>query len=240
MTDALGRVLIEPVKRVAVYFRRLFLAFCIFFTALFMLVMYTPLSNMGAGGLVVEEDLRRADLIAVLGGGAYPNGVLSGGSTERLIRGLLLYADGYAPRIIFSGGSILDITEKVSDTVIESGDPATIDVVEAAIMGEFSEKLGIHPGSITVDPDSTNTYENLVGVRDFMERTGFATCLVVTSPTHMYRSYRIVKKLGMDCYPAPVADYTRYIGPGTGRIGLARAVLWEYAALVIYRLYDYI
>jgi uncharacterized SAM-binding protein YcdF (DUF218 family) len=235
-----ARRALESVKGAALYCRRLFVTACVIFTAVFLVIMYTPLANRMASALVVEPEVQAADLIAVLGGGAYPNGVLGAGSGERLIRGLVLYAEGYAPEIIFSGGTIRKPSEKVLHTITKSEDAGAVDVVEAALMGEVSFKLGIPPEDVTVESASTHTYGNLVGVRDYMVTAGLGTCLVVTSPTHMYRSYRIVKKLGMDCYPAPVEDYTGFIDSAVGRLALFREVLWEYAALVLYRLYDYI
>ena len=48
-------------------------------------IMFTPLANYMARPLIVDMELRSVDLVAVLGGGAYRNGILSGASNERLI-----------------------------------------------------------------------------------------------------------------------------------------------------------
>jgi uncharacterized SAM-binding protein YcdF (DUF218 family) len=210
------------------------------FTVTAIIIMYTPISNYMAMPLIVPPEVKKTDLIAVLGGGAYPNGVLGGGSNERLIQGMLLYREGYAPEIIFSGGTIISPSEKVLHTITKSGDTGKIDVVESAIMEDVSLKLGIPDEDVSAEKSSTHTYGNLVGVRDYMERKGFKTCLIVTSPTHTYRSFRVAKKLGLDCYIASVDDYSWYRKTAIGRAGLFREVMWEYAGLFLYRLHGYI
>jgi uncharacterized SAM-binding protein YcdF (DUF218 family) len=153
---------------------------------------------------------------------------------------MILYREGYAPEMIFSGGSILKLSKKVLHTLSKSEDTSTMDVVEAAIMKEVSLKLGIPKQDVALDAASTHTYGNIRGLMDYMAERGLKTCLIVTSPTHMYRSYSVTQKLGLDCYPAPVRDYTRYINSVVGRLGLFRAVLWEYAGIFLYKFYGYI
>jgi uncharacterized SAM-binding protein YcdF (DUF218 family) len=230
----------EVKKRVTGVFWGLFRAVSVVFTATVIIIIFTPLSNYMARTLIVAPELKKTDLIAVLGGGAYENGVLGGGSNERLIHGMLLYREAYAPEIIFSGGTIIKTSSKVLHTLLKSQDKGSPDVVEAAIMKEVSLKLGIPDEDVALEAASTHTYGNIKGIRDYMATRGFKTCLIVTSPTHMYRSYRVSKKLGLDCYPAPVEDYTWYIYSAIGRLDLFREVMWEYAGLFIYRLYGYV
>ncbi len=218
----------------------IFRAVSMVFTAAFLVIMFTPLSNYMAKPLTMGPELKKADLIAVLGGGAFPNGVLGGASNERLIHGMLLYREGYAPEIIFSGGTIRKTSKKVLHTILKSEDAGEMDVIEAGIMREVSTKLGIPEEDTSADPSSTNTHGNLERISEYMEARGLETCLIVTSPTHMYRSFMVSEKLGMDCYPAPVSDYTEFIDSALGRLVLFRAVMWEYAGLLLYKLYGYI
>ncbi|MEE9613471.1 MAG: YdcF family protein [Thermodesulfobacteriota bacterium] len=220
--------------------RRFLIVFCVAFTVLVLVVMFTPVANYMARPLVVAPKDREADLIVVLGGGVFPNGLLGGGSNERLIHGLLLYKEGRAPKIIFSGGSIIKTSAKILHTITRSEDTSRIDAVEADIMKDISVRLGIPAGDLSVDGDSIHTYGNLAAVKGFMETRGLKSCLIVTSPTHILRSMKVSGKLGLDCYPAPVGDYTPHIRGSTGRLSLMRAVLWEYAALGLYKAYGYI
>jgi uncharacterized SAM-binding protein YcdF (DUF218 family) len=210
------------------------------FTAVTLAVIFTPAANMLARTLVVPEDLRSAEIIVVLGGGAYENGSLGGASNERLLYAVTLFRDGYAPYLLFTGGSIVDTKEKIVHTVLKRSGAESIDVSEAQVMYSMALKTGIPAGALALDATSTNTFENLVHAKGYMDEKGLGKCLLVTSPTHMRRAALIAEKLKMDCRPAPVPDYTPYRRGAVDRLSLFMEVLWEYAGLVLYRVYGYI
>ena len=218
---------------------RVIKAFCYAFAATGIFFIYTPAANWMAGPLVMEPELKSAGLVVVLGGGAYENGSLSSASMERLIHGLRLYKKGYAERVIFSGGTIKDPKDKLIHTVTGlSGE--LMDVVESAIMADIAIGLGMDEAGMAVDASSTNTYENILYAQEYMAKNGLNDCLLVTSPVHMYRAWRVVKKLGLDCSPAPVADNTPLRTSGVDRIGLARESAHEYDGLAYYWYKGYI
>jgi len=210
------------------------------FTIIVLVIMYTPVANRLAETLVVPAELKEVELIAVLGGGAYKNSILSGRSNERMIHGIRLYKAGLAPRILFTGATITDQSEKVFGTIKGTRDPSMIDVAEASIMRDIAVELGLPEEAILLDETSTNTHDNLVAVKRLMDEEGLGRCLVVTSPTHIYRAIRVCDKLGLDCLPAPVGDYTPYVETAVGRLVLMRRVAWEYAALLLYKVFGYI
>ena len=215
-------------------------AFSAAFTVIILVVMFTPLANRLAGVLVIEPELEKADVIVVLGGGAYNQEALGGASSERLIRGLLLYKKGYASKILFAGGTIAGTASKIIHTLMGSEGTVRFDAVEAAMMGQIALDIGVPEDDVIIDAESTHTYGNLVVVKRIMDERGLKKCLLVTSPTHMYRSMRVAERLGLDCIPAPVEDYTRDVRLSTERLALMRAVLWEFAGLALYRIYGYI
>ncbi len=219
---------------------RILKGFCIGFTATALIMIYTPLANILANKLVMEPELKKADLVAVLGGGAYVNGVLGGASNERLLHGLILYRQGFAQRIIFSGGTIASRSKKLMRTLSRSGGTGDVNISEAGIMDSIAKKLGVPENESVSDPASTNTYENLVDIREYMQKNALKTCIIVTSPTHMYRAYSVARKLGMDCSPVPVKDYTYLRTSGIDRLSLLRETLHEYAAIALYKAYGYI
>lgn len=220
--------------------KRLVCGLALVFSATALITAFTPLSNILARPLIVEPSVKKADIIVVLGGGAYGNGVLKKASSERLLQGLLLYKEGFAGRIAFSGGSISNTMEKAARTISGTEDPSRINVVESEIMRDISLKLGIPRSALYVDAASTHTYSNIVNVKDLMRSEAFKSCLLVTSPTHMLRALKVSQKLGLDCSPAPVEDYTPYRKISADRIGLMYEVLWEYAGLVVYKARGYI
>jgi len=210
------------------------------FTAAMLSVMFTPLANMMAKPLVIDETpLQKTDVIAVLGGGAYPNGVLGGASNERLLRGLILYRQGYGKTVIFTGGSVNSMRDKLGHTVLGSRAEMTV-IGESVLMRQAALGLGMSEADTVFDDRSLNTYENLVFVRAYMEEKGLESVTIVTSPTHMRRAELIAKKLGLKFQSAPVADYTEYRRGAIDRLSLFRETLWEYLALVLYKIYGYI
>lgn len=220
--------------------KRLIKGFAVLFTAIFFLAAYTPLANVAARPLILPEQLVKSDVIIVLGGGAYENGVLGAPSNERLLRGLLLYKNSLAPAIIFSGGAITSASTKFIHTITASDDRSAINAPEAAVMYDTAVALGIPKNDMSVDGRSTNTRENLKDVKELMIKNAQKTCLIVTSSTHIMRAMLIAEKLGMDCAPAPVIDTTALRRSAMDRITLFHSVLWEYAGLVLYRVYGYI
>jgi uncharacterized SAM-binding protein YcdF (DUF218 family) len=107
-------------------------------------------------------------------------------------------------------------------------------------MKEISTGLGIPESDTVADVYSTNTYENMVDVKEYMEKNGLSSCLLVSSPVHMLRAMSVAKKLGMSCSPAPVDDYTPYRTMGVDRLSLARETAHEYAGLLYYRVMGYL
>lgn len=215
--------------------------FCVAFTVAILALMYTPVANYMARPLIIRHpEPQNADIIVVLGGGVYKNGVLGGATNERFIKGLLLYKSGNAGRIIFTGATIVEPSKKLIHTIMRSQDLSGITLSEANVMQEIALQLGLPEKKVTSDDRSTNTYENLKNVKEYMEKSGLKTCILVTSPTHMKRALLVSDKLSLSCSAAPVDDYT-YLRAGTiDRLSLFRETLWEYAALVLYKIYGYI
>ncbi len=221
--------------------RRWGVRFSVAFIIFLGVVAYTPLSNLLARPLIVEAAfIEKVDVVFVLGGGAYPNGVLGKSSSERFIRGMLLHRDDLGRELVFIGGSITDVTSKLAHTLSRSEDSSAIDVTESAIMYDAAVRLGLNKAALHLDKDSTHTYSNVLFAQKFMEDRALKSCMLVTSPTHMYRVTRVARKLGLSCKAAPVADHTPFRDSALERMVLLREVLWEYAGLAIYKIYGYI
>ncbi|MBW7957735.1 MAG: YdcF family protein [Deltaproteobacteria bacterium] len=222
-------------KRVKKSAKILFLLSAAFLLA----TMFTPIPNMLARPLIVNGPvLNEAGLIAVLGGGAYPNGALGSASNERLIKGVLLYKRGHAKKIVFTGGMVHGAFGKLGNTVL--GARPAEPLPEASIMGAIAREFGIPTEDMAVDQGSLNTYENLRFVKAYMEDNGLKTVMIVTSPTHMRRASLVAQKLGLIYISAPVEDNTPYRTSAIDRLALTREVMWEYLGIALYRMYGYV
>lgn len=230
----------KGVKKAVKFVLKGIVGFCVLFTVLILAIAYTPVSNMLAKRLIVPESFKRSDIIVVLGGGAYRSGVLGSSSNERLIRGMLLFKKGFAPKIIFTGSTITNPSRKLMHTAFASDITNDRKISEAEIMNDTARLLGIPDRDSMAESLSSNTYENVINAKAYMKRGGLNSCIVVTSATHMKRASLVVKKAGLDCGFAPVADYTPERTSALERLNLFHEVMWEYAGLALYRIHGYI
>jgi len=209
--------------------------FCYGFTVASFAVMLTPLPNWLASTLVVDEGQPvRTDLVAVLGGGAYANGVLGGASNERLIKGVMLYREGRAPKIIFTGGSVLGVRAKLGHTVLGVDKGPSGRFAEAVLMREAAVRMGLPERDCLVEANSLSTFENLANLKAYMDKEGMKRATLVSSPMHMRRVELVAGRLGIDCYLSPAPDATLHKTTPIARVHLMRDVLWEYMALGLY------
>lgn len=208
---------------------------CFVFTAAALIVMFTPLPNRLAAPLLVEDGPeRKTDIIAVLGGGAYSNGVLGGASNERLIKSVLLYRQGRAPKIVFTGGKVVGVRAKLGHTVLGSAADEQGRFVEARLMRDIAVGMGVPLKDCLVEENSLSTFENLRNLKALMEKQGMRTATIVSSPLHMRRAVMAAEKLGFDFTPASAFDATMHKTTPIARVHLMRDVLWEYMAFGLY------
>ncbi|MGF1492754.1 MAG: YdcF family protein [Microcoleaceae cyanobacterium] len=143
---------------------------------------------------VPTADLPEASAIVVLGGGTKPMipprpWVDVSEAGDRILQGSLLYKQGKAPWLILSGGRI---------------DWRGQQPPESEDMSLVAEVLGVPGSAILQDPNSLNTYENAVNVRQILEEKQIQPpVLLVTSAIHMPRSVAIFERQGISVIPAP-------------------------------------
>jgi uncharacterized SAM-binding protein YcdF (DUF218 family) len=136
----------------------------------------------------------QADAIVVLGGATRPHlaprpWVEVNEAGDRPLYGAKLYKEGKAPFLLFSGGRV----------TWRGG----VEGSEAADMTELAIAMGVPKSAIIQEDSSLNTYQNAVKIKQILQQYNLKTILLVTSATHMPRSYLIFKKLGIDAIPVP-------------------------------------
>ncbi len=122
-----------------------------------------------------------ADAIIVLGAAAYdakPSPVFE----ERIRHGLELYRQGYAPKLIFTGGF--------------GGTGARFS--ESQVARRYALKQGIPARDILIESRSRTTRQNLVEAKRLMEARGMRRAILVSDPLHMARALRLSDELGID------------------------------------------
>ena len=122
-----------------------------------------------------------ADAIIVLGAAAYdakPSPVFE----ERIRHGLDLYRQGYAPKLIFTGGF--------------GGAGARFS--ESQVARRYALKQEIPARDILIENRSRTTRQNLVEAKRLMDAHGMHRAILVSDPLHMARALRLSEELGID------------------------------------------
>lgn len=193
----------------------------------------------------LPEEIPSAEAIVVLGGAiraaSAPRPMIDVNEHgDRVLYAAKLYQDRKAPLIIAAGGRIPWFGEERP---------------ESADMAILLQTLGVPASAIIEEPDSLNTYENAVNVREILEARGIERIILVTSAFHMPRSLLIFKRQGINAIPAPtdflvtepslegpdsLQETILSFLPGASHLEKTTSALKEYIGIVVYRLRGWI
>ena len=149
--------------------------------------------SVGGHSIITPEEaaeLKDVDCIVVLGCQVKDDGKPSDMLADRLRRGIELYNQGVAPKIIMSG----DHGQKEYD--------------EVNTMKQVAVDAGIPSSDVFMDHAGFSTYETLYRAKEIFEADRI---IVVTQEYHLYRTLYIAEKLGIEAYGVN-ADYHTYWG----------------------------
>lgn len=186
-----------------------------------LLIAATPIPRALAHAWVTKAAPRSADAIIVLGAGVRWPAQLPCGALYRLQHGVRLYREGYAPRLILTGGA---------------GPRHPGMDAEAVIMRNTALGLGVRPQDILLEQDATRTYENARNVARLMQQHTWTSAIIVTDALHMRRAHLVFQRVGIRAYPS--AGRTMELeggGPGNGLLILER-LAHELGGLAVYKL----
>lgn len=160
------------------------------FSAVVLLILIwasAPLWLAGIGkSLVVDETLRPVDVIIVLSGDD---------EGQRLRHAFHLYQQGYAQKILLSGG-----TNLLEETGVD-------------LMERYLIQLGISAEHVLSEKRSESTAENASFSKHLMEERGLRSAIVVTSPTHSRRVSLIFKRVFSPPYTVSVSSDPKAFQP---------------------------
>lgn len=147
-----------------------------------------------------------ADVIIVLGSGLRRDSRPGPALIRRSQRAAELYAQGYAPAIICTGGYTVGRTRSEADGCRE--------VLEAS---------GVPAEAILLEERSRSTEENAFYAEAIMRANGWHTAVLVSDGYHLLRAQWIFTQEGIPVYPSPASP--------PPRLALATAVVREIVAL---------
>jgi uncharacterized SAM-binding protein YcdF (DUF218 family) len=159
--------------------------------------------------------LRPADAILVLGAAQY-NGRPSPVFRARLEYALELYRDGYADRLIFTGGV------GARDTL-----------AEADVARRWALARDVPPEAILVERQGVTSAQSVMAAGDLMRAHGLQSALIVSDPFHMLRLELLARRAGIHPLraPTPISPFARVRGP-RWRFVLRESVLFPVTALL--------
>ncbi len=164
-----------------------------FFNLLLVFVLY-GITSVAIWKYSHKDERQNADVIIVLGAGLSSDGV-SPVFRERLNHSITLYKEGYAAKILVTGG-------------IGKGSYLS----DAYVAGMYLLSQGIPQEDIILEEESEQTITNLENAKKIMDENGFSSAIIVSDPLHMMRSMLIAKDEGITAYssPTPSTKYTGY------------------------------
>lgn len=131
------------------------------------------------------DDRTPADAIVVLGAAQY-NGIPTPVFQARLEHAASLYEEGVAPQIITVGGN-------------QPGDLYT----EAGSGRAYLTQLGVPAEAILAVETGSNTVGSLKAVAQTVNDQGGSSVVLVSDPTHSYRSRMMAEDVGLDAWTSP-------------------------------------
>lgn len=131
--------------------------------------------------LVSDEAAKKlgADCILVLGAGLRPDGTPNLMLRDRLEKGIELYREGAAPKLLLSGDNGQEEYDEVN------------------AMKDYVLKAGIPSEDIFMDHAGFSTYESMYRARDVFQ---VKKAIVVTQKYHQYRALYTARGLGVESW----------------------------------------
>lgn len=146
-------------------------------------------------GYVVEieqqskvDEAQKADVIVVLGAAEY-NGRPSPVLRARLDHALALWRNGYAPRLMTTGGA--------------GGDPR---YTEGIVGRDYLVQKGVPLEAIIVEEESTTTLHTITAVSEIMRRMSLRSAILVSDGYHIFRAKRMLQSQDMAVFGSPRAN----------------------------------
>ena len=155
------------------------------------------------------DEAQAADVIVVLGAAEYrgkPSPVLE----ARLNHALFLYLQGFAPRILTTGG--------------RGGDPT---FTEGEVAHAYLSQHGVPSEAILVESEGETTVQSLAAAVEIMRRMNLKSCIVVSDGYHIYRVKKVLEGEGMKVYGSPRPEDRRPVGWTETWLNLRQALAYD-------------
>ncbi len=212
-SDAEERV--QPMKKKSVWKKILIVLLCLaVLGAATVFGINAYVRNYAADRVITPEEaaaLEDVDCIMVLGCQVKPDGTPSDMLRDRLERGVSLYFDSAAPKLLVSG----DHGQEVYN--------------EVAAMKTYALEAGVPAEDVFMDHAGFCTYDSVYRAKEIFQADKI---LIVTQEYHLYRALYIAEKLGVEAYGV-ASDYHSYAGQTLRDVREIVARCKDFAAVIL-------
>lgn len=198
---------------------RWFVRIVLVFNAGLAIVLFTPLSEAMYRPLIVDEPPpTQAEAIIIFSAGMFRDGTPNHNTLMRLRRGVELYRQGIAPKIITLGG----------------GWQTSNSLTLAEIMQkELAERLCVPNEAIIAHDETSHTYDDITSLMHrFEKQIDFNRAVFVSSSYHTYRIKRILVEKNISGAVIAVAPYELSPRQSVERLAFFKEICREYAAIL--------
>ena len=199
--------------------RRPFYGAAALLALLWLAVAYGPLSRILLRGLVRSDTLRPADAVLVLGTRMQRDGDPTSAQLARLIRGLEIVKDGFAPRLM-----ITDL-------------PAPLYTSQRPFAEALLARFKPDAELVVLSP-TLNTHDEAVMAADYLKARGLKRIILTTSPTHTFRGAALLEAQGLEVMASPSRE-TRFdletLDRSEERLDAFGSIIHERLGILVYR-----
>ena len=207
----------ETLRRVYRETRIHILQFAAVLLTLYALVFHTNLVWLMAEPLKVATPVTTADAIVVFAGGVGESGKAGGGAQERIAHAIDLYKAGVSQHLVLSSGYVYSFRE-------------------AEVMRMTAIDRGVPADAIVLEEQATNTYQNVVFVRDILRAHRWTSAVLVSSPYHMRRAllvwHKAAPEVSVAAAPPPRSQFYDHVRGAS--LEQVAGILHEYLAIAGY------
>lgn len=191
--------------------------YLIFITCFYLILFHTPLVWFAGNQLAVRHDPKKADAIVVFSGDG-ESSYINQSYQRRTLDAIHYFKSGYAPLIILSSGKDQTISEV---ELIRSL------LINRQVPDRSIKILNLYPRS---------TFENVVLVKDILNKNNINSILLITSPYHSRRALWVWRKAmpELNVFAPKVIDTPNSSPQWSASLDQIKVIIYEYAAIVYY------
>lgn len=188
-------------------------------------ILFTPFTGLLYRPLIVDEPVKKSEVIIILTCGGYDSGLPTFRTLVRIRKGLELYNKEWADKIICAGG----------DRLIEAGMSSSQSMKDTLIT------YGVPSENILVQDETINTFNDITYLLKKYEKDfDFNNAIFVTSSYHTYRTKKILEKKRIRASVISAEPYELNPVVWSEKLDLFKEIAREYLAICYFKVKGWI